>query len=55
MEVGKSINEQLNISMFSDGMKGGWEQEHVHKSVENKQVLIVAPAKEDNPISVLNR
>ena len=55
VEVEKSMNEKLDISLFSDAMKGGWEQEHVHKSVQDKPIFKEVPQKVYDPIPVLNR
>lgn len=29
--IKKAIDDQLSISMISDGMQGGWQMEHVHQ------------------------
>ncbi len=46
----------MSMSMISDGMQGGWNQEHVHSSEDNSSdVFHDAPDKEQQKMPVINK
>lgn len=42
--IKRTIEDKMSLSMIEEGMKGGWQQEHVHSVVNDSELLAASSA-----------